>query len=282
MKIHPTAQRVRALLIAATGVSALSGFSASAQAAQAAAAAGLASPALVDGVKRSGKQETRTYLGPGKASISIAPEGADIGYLEGELARQDPDVCIESLSAVRLPRALSDLPSGERATAIGNRLRSISTLKGIEYYSVSRGKVRVLFEDAACVASAGSRERVADPLRDQLPDREEAFAFLKDSTFGGNDMRLEYRAGGLPLSMSVENLSAMKIGPITAVKPGRFEIVISIEDEGEWIVVYALALAKAQALPGLRGRIGESASNRIDAFLEWISSGLSARPDGPR
>jgi hypothetical protein len=277
MKLHPPGPRARLVSVIAACAAALSAFSSPAQAASAQAAA-----TLEDKVKQTGKQETRAYLGSGKASIAIAPEGIDLDYLRGELARQDPDVCVESLTAMRSPPSFAGLSPAERVTTIGNRLRSVSTLKGIEYYSASRGRIRILFEEAYCVASAGSASRVADPQRESLPDREEAFAYLKDSTFGGNDMRLEYRGGKLPLSMSVENLSAMRIGPITAVKPGRFEIVLSVRDEGEWIVVYALALARSQALPGLRDRIRESASNRVDALLGWISSGLSAPPGGRR
>lgn len=226
--------------------------------------------------------ETRAYLGAGKAEIALAPEGIDIAYLREEMARLDPDVCVESLSAVDLPPAIAALPRPEREAAIGNVLRSISALKGIEYYSASRGKRRVLFEEAFVLASPDADMPMPDPFRSAPPEREEFSAILKDSTFGKNTMRLEYRAANGTHSLSVTNLTAMKIGPVAAVKPGRFEIILSAREESGRILVYAFALARASALPGLRDKIRESTENRVYALLEWIKSGLSAPPSGPR
>jgi hypothetical protein len=267
-------RRIRALAVGAMTMAAFSAF----------AQAGGPSDQdnLLEKLRRTGKPETRAYLGAGKAEIALAPSGSDADYLGAELLRQNPDVCVESLSLAPLPPEFSRLSRAQRRIALGNVMRSISALKGIEYYSASRGKRRVLFEEAYCVASRSSAQRAPDPLRADIPAWEEAFAFMKDSTFGANAMRLEYRGGPDSLSLSVENLSAMKIGLITAMKPGCFEIILVAEESNDEVVLYALALAKAQALPGMRDKIRESTSNRVDALLEWIRNGLSAPPSAPR
>lgn len=242
-------------------------------AAQSGAAAGSETP---------GKPRTAAYLGKGEARASLAPAGTDLGYLRGEISRLAPDVCVESLAETVIPPALARLSQAERELAIGNALRSIASLEGIEYFSASRGKRRVLFEEAFAIASPESREPAADPLRRSLPAREEAYAFMRDSTFGGNAMRLEYRYGAGTHSLAVSNVTPMRIGPLTAVGPGRLEIVLSAREDSGRVLVYALALARASAAPGMRGKIRESTENRVYALMEWISSGLSSPPSAPR
>ncbi len=52
---------------------------------------------------------------------------------------------------------------------IFNILRSVSTMKGIEYWSASRERMRVMFHDAYVVADAESRKALPDPLVTAIP-----------------------------------------------------------------------------------------------------------------
>ena len=44
-------------------------------------------------------------------------------------------------------------------------------------------------------------------------------------------------------------------------------------DAGEYILIYAVSMAKAASLPGMNDRIGSSFSNRAEAILQWITRG---------
>jgi hypothetical protein len=226
--------------------------------------------------------QTRSYMGAGKARIELAPEGTDRAWLESELRRLSPAICVESLNAIPMPDGFPDLPRTQRFLAYGNALRAISTLKGIEYFSVSKGKRRVLYLESHLVASADGEEPLPDPRLLSLPARETAYARQSDASFGENVMELEYRYSEGSLALSAENLRPMKVGPIQAVKPRQSKTIVCVREEGGLILFYALSMANAVAIPGLGDKIRDSAVNRTAALLEWFTRGLSSRPAAQR
>jgi len=74
----------------------------------------------------------------------------------------EPTVGVEFLVLYKPAAAVDEL-------AAYNALRSVSRLKGIEYFSATRGRMRVFFEDASFVDGPESSTRVPDPIADQVP-----------------------------------------------------------------------------------------------------------------
>jgi hypothetical protein len=216
-------------------------------------------------------------------SIALAPSSADARWLKAELASYGPSFMVEAVVDAPRPARLASFPPGDRATAYSNILRSVSSLKGLRYYSVFKGKEAVLFQESYCVAppsaaarGPGSIVRLADPLIAGPVPYSMAYAYQKDSTMGEAVWSLEYRQTEALASLAIQNVSGLSLGPFPAVGPGGIRIIVSTSEKDGQVEAYALCMARVPLLPGLTGFLESSFSNRAEALLSWFLKSLAA------
>jgi hypothetical protein len=132
--------------------------------------------------------------------------------------------------------------------------------------------MRTFYEYSRVINSPDSRLEIPDPGFPVPPASLTLYARQRDLTFGDNVYKYRYLAEGDHFVFIQENLTAMNAGIIPAVGKNRLRSLVAVIDAGDSLLVYAVSLAKASALPGMGERIGSSFSNRAQAVLDWFSA----------
>jgi len=195
--------------------------------------------------------------------------GAEI---QEEIDSFAPTLMVEALYVYKKnPVVSAGVWTTEQRLAVYNAVRSLSTLRGIEYYSASRKTMRTFYEESYAIEGADKKERRPDPLVTDFVTLPTAYALQKDLTFGENIYRYDFKAGAAALSFAQTNLTGMSYGIVPILGKERLRTVVYVTDLGESLLVYAVSAAKATLLPGIEGKVRDSFSNRADAIYKWFS-----------
>ena len=208
-------------------------------------------------------------------SPALAPRhGEMLALLEGTLAELNSSgIMAESLSLYKKPPSASRPGwSNAERLAVFNSTLAISSLTGIQYYSASRGTMRTFYEYSRVIDSQDTKQERADPHYPELPVEISLYARQRDLTFGDNIYEYRYHSGSDFFVFIQRNITALKVGIISAVGKDRLRSLVAVIDTGDGLLVYAVSLARAAALPGLGNRIGSSFTNRAQAILGWFNS----------
>ncbi len=170
-------------------------------------------------------------------------------------------------------------PGGDRKT-IYNALHAVSSLKGIEYFSVTRGRMHTFFYDASFVESADGDRRLPDPVRETAPEEgfsERRYASFEDASFGRYVVEVDYETAEGSFVLSFRNSATIRKLLIPFVQPGDLLstiVVIPLEDR---IAVYGFSCVRALNVLGIVERKGEdSFTNRLAALMKWFQSTYEA------
>ena len=197
--------------------------------------------------------------------------GPAAGIIEKAREDLDPGIMVETLYLYKKPAAASrPLWNEAERLRLYNGLLALSTLTGLQYYSASRKTMRTFYENSYVIADPSAKTAVPDPVFQIAPSRLTIFARQKDLTFGDNIYQYDYYSFPGAQILVQENLSSLNYGIITAVGKNRLRSVMAVIDAGEYLLVYAVSMARAASLPGMKERIGNSFSNRAEAMLKWF------------
>jgi hypothetical protein len=234
---------------------------------------------------RAGKTLSRVQLR--NPSPALAPRHGDLRtLLDQTLAELGSGIMVESLTLYQKPRSASRSAwTDAERLALFNSALALSSLTGIQYYSASRDAMRTFYEYSRVIDSPDTMRELADPHYPALPANLGIYARQRDLTFGDNVYEYRYHTGPDSLVFVQRNLTALKIGIISAVGKDKLRSLVAVIDAGDELLVYAVSLAKAAALPGLGNRIGNSFTNRAQAILGWFSAQAdgafaAAHPEG--
>ena len=189
--------------------------------------------------------------------------------LETSRRSVDPNITVESLRIYKKPLAQSNWGASERA-GLFNGICSVSTLKGLEYYSKSRNAMRVLFETSAVVDGPAGKTPLPDPVFGSPPPEYSIYVRQKDLTFGDNVYQFNYFAHESCFIVVQENITGLNYGIVNVIGKKRLRSAVAVFDCGPYLLVYAASMARASMLPGMRQRAGESIANRANALLNWF------------
>jgi hypothetical protein len=180
----------------------------------------------------------------------------------------EPNLFVETLSLYRKPRA-ANWDKAEQ-TSLLNQLTALSTLAGIQYYSETHKTMRTFYETSQVINNPADKNPQPDPVFSALPNSLAIYARQKDLTFGDNIYRFNFYTGEDFIFFVQENLTAMNAKIIPAVGKNNFRSLIAVIDSGDYLLIYAAAMAKTVAVPGMGDRIGQSFTNRAKAILKWF------------
>ena len=181
----------------------------------------------------------------------------------------EPNVAVETLHLYKKPAASAGWDDAQR-TALFNQILSLSTLAGIQYYSASRGAMRTFYESSEVVDGPNAQKTLADPRYEKPPASITLYARQKDLTFGENIYRYEFKITGDAFFFAQENMTAMNYGIIPAVGKNKLQSVFAVIDCGDFLLIYAVSMAKTAGVFGMGDRIGNSFGNRAEAVLDWF------------
>jgi hypothetical protein len=192
-------------------------------------------------------------------------------FVSEQYSSLSPSLCVETLFRYAKPTAAAKTWTEAERAGLFNQLLAISSLAGIQYYSASRGTMRTFYESSAVIDSPSSKRVIPDPVYASPPQSLTLYARQKDLTFGDNIYRYDYRSGTDAVFFVQENMTALTAGIIPAVGKNRLRSVFAVIDCGDSLLIYAVSIAKAAALPGMDERIGNSFSSRAEAIFKWFS-----------
>ncbi|GHV93870.1 hypothetical protein AGMMS50293_01900 [Spirochaetia bacterium] len=218
-------------------------------------------------------------------SPGLLPQHAGLRRLIDETRTSlGPSLCAETLFLYEKPRPQADSDAvdtganwseAERA-GLFNQVLALSTLTGIQYYSASRGAMRIFYESSRVIDNPDSKQVIPDPMYATPPVSLTLYARQKDLTFGDNIYRYDYHATSDAFFFVQENLTALIVGIIPAVGRNKLRTVLAVIDCGDSLLIYTLSLAKAASVPGMGERVGNAFTNRATAVLKWFTG----RADG--
>ena len=203
----------------------------------------------------------------------LMPRSASGARLEADIGRFNPSVVVEALYLYKKTDAAEGKGwSDAERTTVFNLLQSLSTLSGTEYFSASRGQMRVFYESSYVVDGAGGSAVLPDPVVSEVPARSTLYAVQKDLSFGENRYRYDYAASDADISFVQTNLTTMSYGIVPVLGKEKLRTMVLVTDTDEGYVLYAVSAARAALVPGLGEKIRNSFSNRADAIYRWFSN----------
>lgn len=205
------------------------------------------------------------------------PEGPLKGDIEESIAALKTVIGVETVLLLPLKEAgvphEVDPKSEEFLRRIYNILRSVSTLKGIEYYSASREKMRTLFARSYVIPSPEEEERLEDPLlsvSQEIPSKNTIYAFQEDLTFGENVYSLTYRFGKNDIALTMTNFKELRYGIFKMVEPKNMKTHLLIHPLEDYLLFYGACTVETLRFLGLERSKKESFYNRIQALYGWF------------
>lgn len=148
-------------------------------------------------------------------------------------------------------------------------LRSISTMKGSEYYSNRHKKWEVLYHDACLLDSKENKKPIPDDTEGSA-DGKILYCMQDDNSFGKCYYQLEYRQTEKEVSVYFDNFEPLKFGPITAAKAHNVKINLVAVDEGDYYLVYLLVQASYPRISLFENMMLDSFNSRVDSIYKWF------------
>jgi hypothetical protein len=206
---------------------------------------------------------------------SLAAPGPVTEFIRSELRELDPKVGIE----ISIPIAVTDeVFSQAGMLELYNILRRVSTMEGLEYYSASRDEMRTFYHESYAIDDPDTERRIPDPTVTAIPRRDTIHVFQRDGSFGKNVQRIEYRADGSEILLSMENTTTMVYKVVPLVTPGNlrtFVVVRPVPEDGV-VTFYGNLGVRVPGLFGMKDRARDSFYNRIVALHDWFAAELNA------
>ena len=221
-------------------------------------------------VLRTGSIPHEVQFGSPKPKLAPGHEGIRL-IIEDLRRGLDPSIMAETLKLYAKPAGTASWTQAEQQ-ALFNAAAALSTLKGLQYYSHTRGTLRTFYETSSVIDGPATKKALPDPVYSYLPRELTLFARQKDLSFGDNVYEYDYRTFSDALVFVQQNLTSLSYGIIPAVGKNKLNSLVAVIDAGDSLLIYAVSMAKASSFPGLKDKIGSSFSNRAEAILGWYAA----------
>ena len=154
-------------------------------------------------------------------------------------------------------------------------IRSISTMKGTEYYSNRHKKWETLYHEAYLVKSPSDKSKIPDQTEGSA-DGKTLYCMQDDNSFGKCYYTLSYKQRENEVSVCFDNFEPLKFGFITAAKAHNVKINLVVVDEGEHFFVYLMVQAYYPRISVLENKMIDSFNARVDSIYKWFVKEMGA------
>ena len=204
----------------------------------------------------------------------MVPEGALITESSEEVFSYEKGFAV-AVSVLRpYPESFKGLSNEEMLLRLYNNGEEMSTLEGITYISHRAGdKPKVLFEEASVLNSPDIKDKIEDPKSEVVPEYNEVYVYLKDTSFGKNVYKVEVRTRDNGMSMEMRNSDELKFMGIGIVAPNKVTMLLEVTLADEGILLSAVGAVKDKnaKMNILLYKVDLELSfmNRITALKDW-------------
>jgi hypothetical protein len=209
----------------------------------------------------------------------LVPAVDSAASISADVLALRPSVGAELLTI--LPGAGQSLDSPEGLLQLSNALLAVSTMKGITYWSVTRGKQMVLFLQSYAIDSPSLPSPLPDPSISEVPTRKDLVTIQEDSSFGKNTYAEHLTAARDHLHVKTENLSTITFLFVPLIQPHGFVSHVVVVPSGKDVLFYGLAYLKSGVPLGDRSSRTQSLENRLTAMAGWVAKRISTIPPLP-
>lgn len=183
------------------------------------------------------------------------------------LPLKNPIFTMETLSLVKPSQA-------SKNKKLSNILCSVSSLKGLQYYSPSRKKMRLLYKDSYVVKKIETKGRITysrleDPI-DKVFDGLSLLVFQEDLTFGKNIYEFKYFLDDSGVSVIVSNTEPIYYSIFKALEAKDLNSMLVAYNVGDYLLLYTATRAKFKKIIGLETKVKNSFMARLDAMGKWF------------
>ncbi|MBR5032785.1 MAG: hypothetical protein IKX70_03885 [Treponema sp.] len=217
----------------------------------------------VDALKRDGKivitHEDQVV------NLKLMPKTAYASKIVNSLIKKQPKHFYYTYEALYF---VPETISVQRASEIA---RSISKMTNVKYYSNTRRKITYLYPKAYMTEGENSNVAIAD-VNYGNSDGKTFYCLMDDASFGVTHYRLDFIQSSNEFLQVFRNTDDMGLGPIRAIMPNDLVINLLIQECDDGMVVYLCADLDSKKMPGVRGKITESMTARMDAISSWFVS----------
>jgi hypothetical protein len=210
----------------------------------------------------------------GDSPPQLIPDVSVRGEIEARIRELELTVGTEVLSVYANETVDFDAP--ESRLRIYNILLSMSTMKGVEYYSASRERMRTLFAESYVVDGPQAEKRLPDPVVQEIPPNSTLYVLQEDLTFGENVYKTQFRYSGDFFLLDSTNLTTMHYLFFPMVKPQNSVTLILLIPAGQQLLFYGAVGAHTPRLLGLARSREDSFYNRLKAIYGWFTQRMTA------
>ncbi len=211
-----------------------------------------------------------TVVDSSSGRLPLAATAPFAAELASGLTLDKPTVAIEGFFL--FPR-----PSGKLEPGLYNALNSVSSMEGLEYYSVSRKQTEPLILASWRVVSKDNRQKVSDPVFVSIPPFQKAVIFQKDNKLGEGLSEVTWKLlPGGAVAMTIRNLQTLTYGILPLVDPGNLQMFFVVVPLADKIAVYGAMEGKTVQLFGLEKSKDESFRNRMRALAGWLGQRIAS------
>ncbi len=237
----------------------------------------IVSSELLEQVKEKGMLQN-VFLNDDKVELTLLPQtelsSLAVTHWDNEEA---PRLTTEKLFYLDKKSLVSENEPRSSITIdkVSKVIRSISTMKGTEYYSNRHKKCETLYHDAYLVASPEDKTQIPDDTEGSA-DGKTLYCMQDDNSFGKCYYELEYHQREKEVSVCFDNFESLKFAFITAAKPHNVKINLVVVDEGEHFLVYLIVQAYYPRVSFLEEKMIDSFNARVDSIYKWFVKEMGA------
>ncbi|MBO6101030.1 MAG: hypothetical protein J6P07_06855 [Spirochaetaceae bacterium] len=158
---------------------------------------------------------------------------------------------------------------GKDMEEITKNVRALSTLAGVEYYSNTRKKMRILYEESYAVNNPEERKRIEDPVNED-PNGQVIYSEQKDSTFGKFLYKYTYFQQDNELLIRITNVDNLTFAGIKIIKPENMMTSILLYDLGDYYLTYTLIKVDVISVSIIENKMTKSFAARAEAMFSWL------------
>lgn len=231
-------------------------------------------PTAQDYLSFLGASDRRTLLSQNELTgfadtLAALPGGRQapfFGQIGSTVKVAHPTLAVEGFFLFSRPAGLSDLK-------LYNAVQAVSTMEGLQYYSVTRKQWETLILGSWRVSPSNHEQKLSDPVFSSIPSYQSAVIFQKDNKTGDGHSELTWRAGEKgSILITFSNLDRLTWGILPLVEPGNMQMAFEVVPLQDKILVYGVLVGETAKLFGLEKSKNESFRNRMRALASWLGA----------
>lgn len=168
------------------------------------------------------------------------------------------------------------VPGDPRAVnfKIAKALTSVSTMKGLQVYSISLKRMETFIFDAYRVGSLEKVDRLPDPELSSIPDDLVWSMFQNEEQTGEGFTKMELKRDGAGFVLTQTNLTGLNWGIVPLVAPLDYQTLVYVLPTDRGVLIYGIAAAKTLSLFGWEKSKVSSLYTRMRALVNWFEGNM--------